>query len=64
MLSNRLNLEQLVRSAAVQATPLQKAVVDLELQQGSQLFILEDVSGAGKIETALLCVPHARGDEP
>ncbi len=34
-------------------TPLQKAVLDLPLASSPQLFILEDVTGAGKTEAAL-----------
>jgi CRISPR-associated endonuclease/helicase Cas3 len=34
-------------------TPLQKAVLDLSLASSPQLFILEDVTGAGKTEAAL-----------
>ncbi|HAN4077414.1 TPA: type I-E CRISPR-associated endonuclease Cas1 [Escherichia coli] len=36
-------------------TPLQQKVLDLDIsQQGPQLFILEDVTGAGKTEAALI----------
>lgn len=35
-------------------TPLQKAVEEVELQVGPQLFILEDVTGAGKTEAACI----------
>jgi CRISPR/Cas system-associated endonuclease/helicase Cas3 len=36
-------------------TPLQKAVLELDISQpGPQLFILEDVTGAGKTEAALI----------
>ena len=38
----------------VTPTPLQKAVEELELQAGPQLFILEDVTGAGKTEAACI----------
>lgn len=37
-----------------QATPLQKVAGDWPLCEGPQLFILEDVTGAGKTEAALL----------
>ncbi len=37
-----------------QPTPLQQAVSDLPLAAGPQLFILEDVTGAGKTEAALM----------
>jgi CRISPR-associated endonuclease/helicase Cas3 len=37
-----------------QATPLQQCVADLPLGDGPQLFILEDVTGAGKTEAALM----------
>ncbi len=39
---------------ALTATPLQAAVSALELTRGPQLFLLEDVTGAGKTEAALL----------
>ncbi|WP_262731048.1 CRISPR-associated helicase Cas3' [Alloalcanivorax marinus] len=39
---------------AVTPTPLQGAVEALELQAGPQLFILEDVTGAGKTEAACI----------
>lgn len=36
-------------------TPLQQKVLDLDISQpGPQLFILEDVTGAGKTEAALI----------
>ncbi|HGG60415.1 MAG TPA: CRISPR-associated helicase Cas3' [Gammaproteobacteria bacterium] len=35
-------------------TPLQKACLDIPLGDGPQLFILEDVTGAGKTEAALI----------
>jgi len=41
-------------TAAVTPTPLQAAVEAIALGEGPQLFILEDVTGAGKTEAALL----------
>ena len=38
----------------VTPTPLQKAVEEVELSAGPQLFILEDVTGAGKTEAACI----------
>lgn len=35
-------------------TPLQKHAASMPLQQGPQLFLLEDVTGAGKTEAALI----------
>jgi CRISPR-associated endonuclease/helicase Cas3 len=35
-------------------TPLQEMVHDLPLEEGPQLFLLEDVTGAGKTEAALI----------
>ena len=40
--------------AEIQATPLQTQAADVPLGEGSQLFLLEDVTGAGKTEAALL----------
>ena len=37
-----------------QATPLQQACVELPIGRGPQLFILEDVTGAGKTEAAMI----------
>ncbi len=37
-----------------QPTPLQQYAIDEPLVEGSQLFILEDVTGAGKTEAALI----------
>ncbi len=37
-----------------QPTPLQRAVSELSLDDGPQLFILEDVTGAGKTEAATM----------
>lgn len=51
----------------VTPTPLQKKAEDLPLQAGPQLFILEDVTGAGKTEAAcilaqrLLSAGHGEG---
>ncbi|USF87089.1 CRISPR-associated helicase Cas3' [Candidatus Endoriftia persephone] len=53
--SDRLGLEQLIPNTPnPQATPLQQKVNELTLADGPQLFILEDVTGAGKTEAALL----------
>jgi len=41
-------------ASAPTATPLQSLVTQLELADGPQFFILEDVTGAGKTEAALL----------
>ena len=38
----------------IQATPLQARAAELPLGEGPQLFLLEDVTGAGKTEAALL----------
>lgn len=51
---------------AVTPTPLQKAVEEIELQAGPQLFILEDVTGAGKTEAACILAQrllHSGGAE-
>lgn len=40
--------------AGAQATPLQQAAADLPLDDGPTLVILEDLTGAGKTEAALL----------
>lgn len=51
----------------VQPTPLQSAVEKINLAQGPQLFIIEDIAGAGKTEAAciltqrLLAAGHAEG---
>lgn len=37
-------------------TPLQQLAADIELDDGPQLFMLEDVTGAGKTEAALILV--------
>lgn len=39
---------------ASRPTPLQRAAADLELSRGPQLFILEDLTGSGKTEAALI----------
>jgi CRISPR-associated endonuclease/helicase Cas3 len=50
-----LSLAQLLgRPSAVEATPLQAHARDMPLAKGAQLFVLEDVTGAGKTEAALL----------
>ena len=41
-------------TACSQPTPLQAQAMDLSLGEGPQLFLLEDVTGAGKTEAALL----------
>lgn len=35
-------------------TPLQQFSIDQPLKQGAQLFILEDITGAGKTEAAMV----------
>ncbi len=53
--STNLNLEQLIPTATnIDATPLQTQASELPLGDGPQLFILEDVTGAGKTEAAIL----------
>ncbi len=53
--SNTLSLQQIIPAAiSLQSTPLQMESVTLPLGKGPQLFILEDVTGAGKTEAALL----------
>lgn len=48
-------------------TPLQQACLELPLQGGAQLFLLEDVTGAGKTEAAfillarMMAADHAQG---
>lgn len=50
-----------------QPTPLQKLCSELELAEGPQLFVIEDTTGAGKTEAAivlahrLLAAGHAQG---
>lgn len=39
-----------------QPTPLQNYAAEVELGEGAQLFLLEDVTGAGKTEAALILV--------
>lgn len=39
-----------------QPTPLQRYAAEVELEEGAQLFLLEDVTGAGKTEAALILV--------
>lgn len=53
--SDELHLEQLINSAnTIEPTPLQQLSTQLDLKVGPQLYILEDVTGAGKTEAALL----------
>ncbi len=53
--SSSLSLDQLIPAATnVDATPLQARANELPLGNGPQLFILEDVTGAGKTEAAIL----------
>ncbi len=45
-------------------TPLQQKVLDLDISQpGPQLFILEDVTGAGKTEAALILAHRLMAEE-
>lgn len=56
-LSSRLTLEQVLTSAKdepVSPTPLQQAVLEFPLIQSPSLVIMEDVTGAGKTEAAIL----------
>ncbi|MFW7344364.1 hypothetical protein V0R37_22845, partial [Pollutimonas sp. H1-120] len=46
----------------VTPTPLQKKAEDLSLQAGPQLFILEDVTGAGKTEAACILAQRLLAD--
>ncbi len=59
--SNSINLADLIEldtGDELKATPLQAAMGDWDLSDGQQLFILEDVTGAGKTEAAML-ITHA-----
>lgn len=47
-------IQPLFPSIADRASPLQQAVCDVELGEGPQLFVLEDLTGSGKTEAALL----------
>ena len=50
-----LSVEQLIPAAEnIEPTPLQKLSVEITLGDRPQLFILEDVTGAGKTEAAIL----------
>ncbi len=52
---SHLTLEQLIPTATdIKPTPLQQLATDIRLGDGPQLFILEDVTGAGKTEAAIL----------
>ncbi|MCP3671443.1 MAG: CRISPR-associated helicase Cas3', partial [Gammaproteobacteria bacterium] len=54
-ISTGLTLNQLIPTATnIDPTPLQKLAAELPLGDGPQLFILEDVTGAGKTEAAIL----------
>jgi len=58
-----LELEQLIDNAtSVEATPLQALAEQIDLHRGPQLFILEDVTGAGKTEAALLLAQRLMAD--
>lgn len=53
--ADEITLGQLIGTErAVQHTPLQQIATQVSIGQGPQLFILEDVTGAGKTEAALL----------
>lgn len=43
-------------------TPLQQYAAEVELDEGPQLFLLEDVTGAGKTEAALILVQRLMSD--
>ncbi|MGP9663105.1 CRISPR-associated helicase Cas3' [Halomonas sp. AOP22-C1-8] len=49
-------------SGKVTPTPLQQKAEDLPLQAGPQLFILEDVTGAGKTEAACILTQRLLAD--
>ncbi len=52
---SHLTLEQLIPSATdISPTPLQQLAAEIKLGDAPQLFILEDVTGAGKTEAAIL----------
>ncbi len=48
--------------AIATATPLQQLVEKMELAQGQQLFIIEEVTGGGKTESALTLVHRLMAD--
>ena len=53
--SRSLDLSQIIGvNSLVEPTPLQSAVAELALNAKPRLFILEDVTGAGKTEAAIL----------
>lgn len=53
--SKHIDLQQLIAGASIiEPTPLQKLAAEIPLGEGPQLFILEDVTGAGKTEAAIL----------
>lgn len=53
--AHALSLQTLINSTGpINSTPLQAQAAGLPLGDGPQLFILEDVTGAGKTEAALL----------
>ena len=55
--SNELTLQQIIKTKStekIELTPLQKMAQNIQLQDSSHLFILEDVTGAGKTEAAVI----------
>jgi len=55
--TNKLTLHQIIQandSEIIEATPLQEMAQNTPLQDSSYLFILEDVTGAGKTEAAVI----------
>jgi CRISPR-associated endonuclease/helicase Cas3 len=59
-----LQLDHLIgNTKSIVPTPLQKLASQLELDPGPQLFILEDVTGAGKTEAALLIAQRLMAGE-
>lgn len=51
---NLSDLIELPEGAGPEPTPLQKAVSDCDIKDSPQVFILEDVTGAGKTEASVL----------
>ncbi len=57
MPSSELTLQQIIQSRAdekIEPTPLQEIAQNIRLDNSSHLFILEDVTGAGKTEAAVI----------